>query len=76
MYIEIYNNIKVIASIFILHVMVIMYMYLGYLQVLNLSADVLKRIPDPIDYEGTAKLVADDMNPLNVVLLQEVQRCK
>lgn len=41
-------------------------------QVLNLSADVLKRIPDLIDYEGTAKLVADDMTPLNVVLLQEV----
>ena len=25
-----------------------------------------------IDFERTAKLVADDMNPLNVVLLQEV----
>ena len=43
-------------------------------QVLNLAADVLKRVPELIDYEGTAKLVADDMSPLNVVLLQEVHR--
>ena len=42
------------------------------IQVLNLSADVLRHVPDPIDYEATANLVADDMNPLNVVLLQEV----
>jgi dynein heavy chain len=41
-------------------------------KVLNLSADVLRRVPDLIDYDGTAKLVADDMSPLNVVLLQEV----
>jgi dynein heavy chain len=43
-------------------------------KVLNLSADVLRRVPDLIDYDGTAKLVADDMSPLNVVLLQEIQR--
>ena len=41
-------------------------------QVLNLSADVLRHVPEQIDYEATAKLVAEDMNPLNVVLLQEV----
>jgi len=41
-------------------------------QVLNLAADVLKRVPDVIDYEATLKNVADDMSPLNVVLLQEV----
>ena len=41
-------------------------------QVLNLSADVLRHVPDPIDYEATAKLISDDMTPLNVVLLQEV----
>lgn len=41
---------------------------------LNLAADVLKHVPEIIDYEATAKLVADDMNPLNVVLLQEVLR--
>ncbi|CAI8007748.1 Dynein heavy chain 2, axonemal [Geodia barretti] len=43
-------------------------------KVLNLSADVLRHVPDPIDYEATAKLVSDDMNPLNVVLLQEIER--
>jgi len=45
---------------------------LFYTQVLNLAADVLKRVPDVIDYEATLKNVADDMSPLNVVLLQEV----
>lgn len=39
-----------------------------------MAADVLKHVPEIIDYEATAKLVADDMNPLNVVLLQEVLR--
>ena len=39
---------------------------------LNLASDVLKHIPALIDYDAAAKLVADDMNPLNVVLLQEV----
>ena len=33
---------------------------------------MLKHVPDVIDYDATYKLVADDMNPLNVVLLQEV----
>ena len=42
------------------------------LQVLNLAADVLKHVPELIDYDAAAKLVADDMTPLNVVLLQEV----
>ena len=42
------------------------------LQVLNLASDVLKHVPELIDYESTYKLVCDDMNPLNVVLLQEV----
>lgn len=39
---------------------------------MELAADVLKHVPETIDYEATYKLVADDMNPLNVVLLQEV----
>lgn len=42
------------------------------MQVLDLAADVLKHVPETVDYEATYKLVADDMNPLNVVLLQEV----
>ena len=40
---------------------------------LNLAADVLKHVPEIVDYDATASLVADDMNPLNVVLLQEVR---
>jgi dynein heavy chain len=41
--------------------------------VLDLAADVLKRVPEEIDYEQTAKIMADDPSPLNVVLLQEVR---
>ncbi|XP_002739320.1 dynein axonemal heavy chain 2-like [Saccoglossus kowalevskii] len=43
-------------------------------KVLKLAADVLERIPPNIDYEGTAKILKDDPSPLNVVLLQEIQR--
>lgn len=39
---------------------------------LDLAADVLKKVPEEIDYEQTAKIMADDPSPLNVVLLQEV----
>ena len=42
------------------------------MQVLELAADVLRRIPDLIDNELTAKLLQEDPVPLNVVLLQEV----
>lgn len=41
---------------------------------LEFSADVLQKIPAEIDYEGTRKLLKDDLSPLNVVLLQEIQR--
>lgn len=41
-------------------------------QVQKLAADVLERIPEDIDYEGTEKILKDDPSPLNVVLLQEV----
>lgn len=43
-------------------------------QVLELAADVKQKIPEMIDYEGTRKLLAMDPSPLNVVLLQEIQR--
>jgi dynein heavy chain len=39
-----------------------------------LAADVKQKIPEMIDYEGTRKLLALDPSPLNVVLLQEIQR--
>lgn len=45
---------------------------LCFSQVLELAADVLKRVPEEIDYEQTAKIMSDDPSPLNVVLLQEV----
>ncbi|KAG9346625.1 hypothetical protein JZ751_006936 [Albula glossodonta] len=43
-------------------------------KVLELSADVRQKIPALIDYEGTRQLLQDDPSPLNVVLLQEIQR--
>uniref|UniRef100_A0ABM5EJD6 Dynein axonemal heavy chain 2 isoform X2 n=1 Tax=Pogona vitticeps TaxID=103695 RepID=A0ABM5EJD6_9SAUR len=43
-------------------------------KVLELSADVLSKIPEEIDYEGTRKVLSTDPSPLNVVLLQEIQR--
>ncbi|KAI8894261.1 dynein heavy chain and region D6 of dynein motor-domain-containing protein [Globomyces pollinis-pini] len=43
-------------------------------KVLNIVADISKRIPDVIDYEATYNMVKLDMNPFNVVLLQEIKR--
>ncbi|XP_076026906.1 dynein axonemal heavy chain 2 [Genypterus blacodes] len=43
-------------------------------KVLELSADVRGNIPALIDYEGIRTLLHDDPSPLNVVLLQEIQR--
>ena len=43
-------------------------------QVLELAADVRGKIPKVMDYEGTRALLQDDPSPLNVVLLQEIQR--
>ncbi|XP_041842513.1 dynein heavy chain 2, axonemal [Melanotaenia boesemani] len=42
--------------------------------VLELLADVHGKIPALIDYEGTKTLLKDDPSPLNVVLVQEIQR--
>ncbi|KAL8578353.1 Dynein heavy chain 2, axonemal [Nucella lapillus] len=43
-------------------------------KVLDLAANIYKQIPENIDYEGTAKILSTDPSPLNVVLLQEIQR--
>lgn len=44
-------------------------------QVLELAADILKKVPEVIDYYGTQKLLnANEPSPLNVVLLQEIER--
>uniref|UniRef100_A0A1Y1MBZ3 Dynein heavy chain C-terminal domain-containing protein n=2 Tax=Photinus pyralis TaxID=7054 RepID=A0A1Y1MBZ3_PHOPY len=39
-----------------------------------MAADVLCKIPSPIDYETTDKLIGAHKTPLDVVLLQEIQR--
>lgn len=41
---------------------------------MELLSDVRQKIPQEIDYERTVKVLSDDPNPLNVVLLQEIQR--
>ncbi|XP_070785989.1 dynein axonemal heavy chain 2 [Enoplosus armatus] len=43
-------------------------------KVLELLADIRGKIPALIDYEGTRSLLQDNPSPLNVVLLQEIQR--
>jgi dynein heavy chain len=43
-------------------------------KVYNIASDILKKVPDDIDYEATYKSVKHDMSPLNVVLLQEIRR--
>lgn len=43
-------------------------------KVLEMAADFMNRIPTNIDYAATAKLLADEPSPLNIVLLQEIAR--
>ncbi|KAJ1537343.1 Dynein heavy chain 2, axonemal, partial [Nowakowskiella sp. JEL0078] len=43
-------------------------------KVLSISQDILKRLPEDLDYHLTYKAVQHDMSPLNVVLLQEMNR--
>ncbi|KAK3095642.1 hypothetical protein FSP39_017066 [Pinctada imbricata] len=43
-------------------------------KVLDLAANIFKQIPENIDYENTVKILSVDPSPLNVVLLQEIQR--
>uniref|UniRef100_A0A3B4XCW8 Dynein heavy chain ATP-binding dynein motor region domain-containing protein n=1 Tax=Seriola lalandi dorsalis TaxID=1841481 RepID=A0A3B4XCW8_SERLL len=43
-------------------------------KVLELLGDIRGKIPAVIDYEGTRSLLQDNPSPLNVVLLQEIQR--
>ncbi|GLG99035.1 Uncharacterized protein GBIM_05577, partial [Gryllus bimaculatus] len=42
--------------------------------VFQLSVDVLEKIPKPIDYDHTDKLIGPIKTPLDVVLLQEITR--
>ncbi|CAL1538804.1 unnamed protein product [Lymnaea stagnalis] len=43
-------------------------------KVMDLAANIFKQIPENMDYDGTAKILSVDPSPLNVVLLQEIQR--
>ncbi|KAM6908086.1 dynein axonemal heavy chain 2-like [Lycodopsis pacificus] len=43
-------------------------------KVLELLADIRKKIPPLIDYEGTRSNLQHNLSPINVVLLQEIQR--
>ncbi|XP_062904770.1 dynein axonemal heavy chain 2 [Mobula hypostoma] len=43
-------------------------------KVFELSGDVLQKTPEDLDYEGTRAMIQEDSFPLNVVLLQEIQR--
>lgn len=41
---------------------------------MQLAADILQKIPNPIDYEHTVNIIGDKRQPLDVVLLQEISR--
>lgn len=41
---------------------------------LQLALDVLSKVPNLIDYEATYKNIGEFKTPLDVVLLQEIQR--
>lgn len=43
-------------------------------KVLALSTEILKKIPDQIDYDSTVKNIGIKRSPMEVVLLQEVHR--
>lgn len=43
-------------------------------QVMGMLADIRGMIPPLIDYEKPSSILQDDPSPLNVVLLQEIQR--
>ncbi|KAL8578359.1 Dynein heavy chain 2, axonemal [Nucella lapillus] len=43
-------------------------------KVLELAASIFKQIPDNIDYNTTVQVLSVDPCPLNIVLLQEIQR--
>lgn len=43
-------------------------------KVARLAEDLLTKIPNPIDYERTVKIIGENQSPLDVVLLQEISR--
>ncbi len=43
-------------------------------RVKHLAKDILMKLPEIIDYEHTLKIIGADKKPLDVVLLQEIER--
>jgi dynein heavy chain len=43
-------------------------------RVTNMAGEILKQIPEDIDYEQAFKLIKNDPSPINTVLLQEIRR--
>lgn len=43
-------------------------------KVIELATNVLLQLPEQIDYDTTVQILKDDPSPLNVVLLQEIER--
>jgi len=43
-------------------------------KVMDLATNVLSQLPEQIDYDTTVQILKDDPSPLNVVLLQEIER--
>ncbi len=41
---------------------------------MELSGNIYQQLPENIDYENTKKILSVDPSPLNVVLLQEIER--
>lgn len=43
-------------------------------KVYAIAVDILRKLPEDIDYDATFKMVQHEMSPANVVLLQEISR--
>jgi len=43
---------------------------------MDLAQNLMKQVPENIDYHATARILSVDPSPLNVVLLQEVSGVK
>ncbi|KAJ3195453.1 Dynein heavy chain 2, axonemal [Irineochytrium annulatum] len=43
-------------------------------KVLAIAADLLRKLPEDLDVDLAKKIIAGDLSPLNVVLIQEIQR--
>lgn len=51
-----------------------MLLYFFILKIYQIAEDILSKIPNPIDYDTTSKLIGSNKMPLDVILLQEIER--